>query len=128
MDDHSFDVAVNLESSHCYPNIRRFFAELTRVLRPGCVLLHADYRPKKSVGQFLRVAMDRGLKLKMYIDITDGVVEAMTNVDIDREKRTIVNVFSRTAEEARFHLEMCVWKKRFFDDYCGRTRKVHEWA
>lgn len=33
--DHSFDVVVNLESSHCYDSMDDFLAEVHRVLRPG---------------------------------------------------------------------------------------------
>ncbi len=31
----SFDVVVNVESSHCYPDLGRFLGEVGRVLRPG---------------------------------------------------------------------------------------------
>jgi SAM-dependent methyltransferase len=42
--DASFDVVVNVESSHSYPNMSRFLEEVARVLRPGGVLLFADLR------------------------------------------------------------------------------------
>lgn len=38
----SFDLVVNVESSHNYPNLERFFAEVARVLRPGGHLVYAD--------------------------------------------------------------------------------------
>jgi SAM-dependent methyltransferase len=38
----SFDVVLNLESSHCYPDFAAFLAEAHRVLRPGGVLCWAD--------------------------------------------------------------------------------------
>lgn len=34
-DDNFFDVVLNLESSHHYPSLDRFFAEVARVLKPG---------------------------------------------------------------------------------------------
>jgi SAM-dependent methyltransferase len=40
--DASFDVVVNIESSHCYPSRLRFFEEVSRVLRPHGRLLFAD--------------------------------------------------------------------------------------
>jgi SAM-dependent methyltransferase len=43
--DGSFDVVLNVESSHCYADIPRFLSEVHRVLRPGGVLLLADARP-----------------------------------------------------------------------------------
>ncbi len=42
--DASFDIVLNVESSHCYPDTARFFASVARVLRPGGVLLFADLR------------------------------------------------------------------------------------
>jgi SAM-dependent methyltransferase len=40
--DESFDVVVNIESSHCYPSRLRFFEEVSRVLRPHGRFLFAD--------------------------------------------------------------------------------------
>jgi SAM-dependent methyltransferase len=40
----SFDVVLNVESAHCYPNVPRFFEEVHRVLRPGGLFLIADVR------------------------------------------------------------------------------------
>jgi ubiquinone/menaquinone biosynthesis C-methylase UbiE len=41
-DDNSFDVVINVESSHNYPNLDKFLAEASRVLRPGGYLSHVD--------------------------------------------------------------------------------------
>ncbi len=40
--DASCDAVTNLESSHTYPDIRAFLAEVRRVLRSGGVFLHTD--------------------------------------------------------------------------------------
>jgi SAM-dependent methyltransferase len=42
--DASFDVVVNVESSHGYPSMAAFLQEVERVLRPGGVLVFADLR------------------------------------------------------------------------------------
>ncbi len=42
--DHTFDVVLNIEASHCYPDFDRFLAEVARVLRPGGHFLYADFR------------------------------------------------------------------------------------
>ena len=38
-----FDAVVNIESSHHYPSLRKFYEEVRRVLRPGGVFLYADF-------------------------------------------------------------------------------------
>jgi SAM-dependent methyltransferase len=40
----TFDVVINVESSHCYGSMDRFLSEVHRVLRPGGHLLFADLR------------------------------------------------------------------------------------
>lgn len=40
--DASLDAVINVEASHCYPDLPGFFAEVLRVLRPGGHLLYAD--------------------------------------------------------------------------------------
>ncbi len=42
--DGSFDVVVNVEASHCYPDFPAFLREVARVLRPGGHFLYADFR------------------------------------------------------------------------------------
>lgn len=38
----AFDVVLNLESSHCYPDFEQFLGEVHRVLKPGGVFCYAD--------------------------------------------------------------------------------------
>jgi SAM-dependent methyltransferase len=75
--DASFDVVVNVESSHCYPSMDAFLAEVRRVLRPGGTLAWADLRGADAVarvGQQLRAS---GLVVTAQSDITDDVLRAM---------------------------------------------------
>jgi ubiquinone/menaquinone biosynthesis C-methylase UbiE len=44
-DDASFDAVTNIESSHTYPRLRSFLAEVKRVLRTGGVFLYTDLLP-----------------------------------------------------------------------------------
>jgi ubiquinone/menaquinone biosynthesis C-methylase UbiE len=47
--DQSFDVVINLESSHGYPQMPKFLKEARRVLRPQGYLLLADFRGRDGV-------------------------------------------------------------------------------
>ncbi len=40
----TFDLVINVEASHCYPDFPQFLAEVARVLRPGGHFLYADFR------------------------------------------------------------------------------------
>ena len=42
-ENESFDVVLNVESSHCYGNIPLFLTEVNRVLKPGGFFLWADF-------------------------------------------------------------------------------------
>ena len=42
--DQSFDAVINVEAAINYQDVRRFFAEVARVLRPGGHFLYADMR------------------------------------------------------------------------------------
>ncbi|KTD79252.1 hypothetical protein Lwal_1324 [Legionella waltersii] len=49
IEDNSVDIITNLESSHLYPRIQLFFAEVERVLAPGGYFCYADHDvPVKS--------------------------------------------------------------------------------
>lgn len=48
-DDNSFDVVVNIESSHCYGDMERFLSEVCRVLRPKGYFLFADHRYRETI-------------------------------------------------------------------------------
>ena len=44
-EDGAFDAVINIESSHTYPNLRAFLAEVHRVLAPGGWFLYTDLLP-----------------------------------------------------------------------------------
>lgn len=91
----SFDAVLNVESSHCYPNMDRFLAEVFRVLRPGGHLLIADLRPAEDVGEFRSFLVDSGLEIVVEEDITANVVKAL---EIDSDRR--VAMIESTAPKA----------------------------
>lgn len=86
--DGSFDVVVNVESSHCYPSMEAFLAEAHRVLRPGGHLVWADLRDREGADAVRRQFAASGLVLVREADITAHVLEALRQ-DNGRKLRLI---------------------------------------
>ncbi len=84
--DQSFDVVLNVESSHRYPDMEKFLAEANRVLRPGGHFLFTDFRPDKDMAQLKKQLDDSGFKQLKDELITDSVVEALSAASTDREE------------------------------------------
>jgi SAM-dependent methyltransferase len=86
--DATFEVVLNVESSHCYPHMSKFLSEVHRVLKPGGLLLYADFRPtapapagevaKDDIGELLRQLAGAGLKTVEEEDITSEVLRALS--------------------------------------------------
>ncbi|MGM1028332.1 MAG: methyltransferase domain-containing protein [Actinomycetota bacterium] len=83
--DSSFDVVVNVESSHCYDSMDDFLAEVHRVLRPGGSFLFADLRPAAEMVALRRRLGEGPLELVGISDITERVRAAL-ELDDDRRR------------------------------------------
>lgn len=86
--DASFDVVLNIESSHCYPEFQRFLYEVRRVLRPDGHLLFADFRFETPVGDLERAFCGARLTVIDRHDITGPVLQAL-ELDSERKGRLI---------------------------------------
>jgi SAM-dependent methyltransferase len=82
--DASFDVVVNVESSHCYPSMEAFVAEVTRVLRPGGAFVWADLRGAGDVEAVRAQLVSSGLAVVRERDITAAVLHAL-HLDDERK-------------------------------------------
>ena len=87
-DDASFDVVINVESSHLYDHVDRFFAETRRVLRPGGYFLFADFRTNDSAQTLREQIVQAGLELVREDTINKNVTAAL-DLDNDRKTRLI---------------------------------------
>jgi SAM-dependent methyltransferase len=92
--DDSFDVVLNIESSHCYPSFTAFLGEVARVLRPGGLFGYADFRPRTEVPELLVRLADGPLVLVTTEDITTNVLEAL-RADDDRKAGLIDEMVPR---------------------------------
>lgn len=82
--DGSFDVVLNVESSHCYGSMERFLSEVSRVLRPDGHLLFADLRNNDGVLRLRAALRASGLQVLRDHAITPHVLAAL---DRDDERR-----------------------------------------
>ncbi|MGM3309230.1 class I SAM-dependent methyltransferase [Anabaena sp. WFMT] len=89
--DYSFDVLVNVESSHCYGSRKRFFAEAFRVIRTNGYFLFADFRPKDEIDKTTQLLQESGFKILNLEKITANVIKAM---DLENERKlAIINQY-----------------------------------
>lgn len=75
--DDSFDVVLNVESSHCYGRFDLFLREVGRVLRPDGHFLYADFRPRDEVPAWRASLQAAGFAVIAERELRPGVVAAL---------------------------------------------------
>src|SRR5207247_2237624 len=83
-DDRAFDVVTNIESSHTYPNLRTFFAEVRRVLAGGGSFLYTDLLPVQRWVEVRALLGPLGLTVKDERHITPNVLASCDEVAATR--------------------------------------------
>ncbi len=73
----TFDVVVNVESSHCYGYMERFLREVYRVIRPDGYFLFADFRSKDEIFSLREQLNNSGFELLKEEVITPNVLRAL---------------------------------------------------
>ena len=73
----TFDVIVNVESSHCYRSMESFLHEAFRVLRPNGYFLFADFRHEEHIEALRQQFLQCGFALLNEERITLNVLEAL---------------------------------------------------
>jgi len=95
--DNSFDVIINVESSHRYENLNLFLNEVRRLLRPEGVFLITDFRGHDQIPGLLEHFGGSGLEIIGEDIVTPQVVKAL-ELDDNRRRylvRTLVPKFLR---------------------------------
>lgn len=81
----TFDYVINVESSHCYPDIAQFFSEVYRVLRPGGIFLYTDLRNQGNIAFLKEKLLGMPFEVMRYENITTNVLEALRKDSQRRE-------------------------------------------
>lgn len=76
-DGDTFDVVLNIESSHQYPNIGQFYREVKRVMHSDSLFLYADFFDENEIMKCEKAALAAGLVLQSKMDITKNVCWAL---------------------------------------------------
>ena len=76
-ESNSFDVVINVESSHRYNQMSKFLDEVYRVLRPGGYLLLADFRVQDQIGILNERLKKANFNVVTNEIITPNVLEAL---------------------------------------------------
>lgn len=84
LENSTFDVVLNVESSHRYPDFKSFISEVHRILRPGGYFLFTDLRFNSSFDEMKRTLEDSGLVIYKERFINDEVVAAL---ELDDQRR-----------------------------------------
>jgi phthiocerol/phenolphthiocerol synthesis type-I polyketide synthase E len=83
-DEGSFEVVTNIESSHTYPNLRAFFAEVRRVLGSGGQFLYTDLLPVQRWAEVQVLLSSLGFAIKAERHITPNVLASCDDVAATR--------------------------------------------
>lgn len=86
-EDDSFDVVINVESSHRYPSTRKFFNEVHRVLKPDGHFLFTDFTDDYLVDKLHWQLTQSPMSIKKREVITPWVVKAL---DLDHDRRQML--------------------------------------
>jgi ubiquinone/menaquinone biosynthesis C-methylase UbiE len=92
--DNSFDVIINVESSHRYEDISLFLKEVRRLLRPDGIFLLTDFRGHDKMPELLRHFGGSGLLMTGNDNVTPQVVKAL-ELDDPRRRKLINNLAPR---------------------------------
>jgi len=90
----TFDVVLNVESSHCYGSIPAFLGQVFRVLKPGGYFLWADLGPDERLAETRRQFGVAGFTLLHERLITPNVLHALDLIS-DRKAAAIRHLVPR---------------------------------
>ena len=86
-----FDIVINVESSHCYSSLDRFFMDVNRVLKNKGVFYYMDFTPAiySDPCMYLSTLKNKlsnsGFDIYAYRDITEQVLNSLNATHAEKE-------------------------------------------
>jgi ubiquinone/menaquinone biosynthesis C-methylase UbiE len=123
-----FDVVLNIESCHCYPDPAGFFAEVVRVLKPGGFLCLTDAMLPNALARFeLKLIPGAGFEIVRSMDITNAVAEG-----IHRNRQQLAElcssmVSSEIGNRALIEQLLRSVNQDIYHNYLKRLSIYHSW-
>lgn len=85
--DETFDVVINVESSHAYGSVPRFLQEVKRVLKKDGYFLCTDMRSPEGMNTLRNNLIQSGLQLEEEDEISKNVVMAIEQEELVKRER-----------------------------------------
>ena len=116
--DGSFNVVTNIESSHTYNDIKAFYAETFRVLRPDGWFLYTDLMATEGIETNLAMLGELGYTRTRQQDITSNVL-----LSCDDVAATHARAFAGSNDQEILQNFLAVPGSRVYDEMkLGKTR------
>jgi len=80
----SVDVVINVESAHCYPNLKGFVSEVDRILKPGGHFFFTDFLAASEADELHQALTSASLQVVNKQDITESV---LLSLHLDSQRR-----------------------------------------
>jgi ubiquinone/menaquinone biosynthesis C-methylase UbiE/uncharacterized protein YbaR (Trm112 family) len=93
-----FDIVLNIESSHAYPNIGQFYSEVRRLLRPEGYFLYSDILSKEKYAWCESYLEKLGFVIEHKRDITSNVLLSCDEIASKRKRHYGQDDFNDVAD------------------------------
>ena len=107
--DNSVDVVLNIESSHCYPNLNIFFQEVDRVLNQNGTFVWCDCF--ESIEEFNfkldKIKNNKNFDIQIVDDITNNVIDSLTQYLVKANTLSGEEGSEYSVEVVRMGMEIC---------------------
>lgn len=88
LQNEEIDIAINIESGHCYANFKKFVKEVDRILKPGGIFAYSDFRQKHEWQKIEEQLENYSMKIMKKENISENVMKSL-QLDEDRKKELL---------------------------------------